>query len=231
MGIGVFNFYNADHKIFIKELAERFKVNIDLKIAVKSKRVRSARQQIFNFGYDAIYTLYINYYHRDENKYSKDYYIHYELRIPIEAPKDKELTLDFGPNGILEVSFLTFQSTWHYFIKDLKGENDHYSSHQNVIDDINKLRKAYKEILLKLDCKEILIYPDANHKFENTVLFTPKINESYTFKKIVSLAKKLDNLVAIDFCTLLDVNDSTKNNPVFMNTKELEIVLIDKFDS
>lgn len=230
MALGEFSFYNVDSKVFAKEIADRFKVNIELGVSNYSDlELSTPVTDLLDFGYKETYPLCINLFDYDEENIAiENIYNSYVLTIPVKMPYEKELNLEFFPNNIFLLSYLTFNHTWGFFIGDLNGKNDHcFTSHQVIIDEINKTKKAYYNLLSKIDCYKILIYTDAQYNFEDKILYNQQKGKKLTFEETVLLAQKLDNVKPYSFNEVLKGKVHPDFPKTFLHTNDLDIVLID----
>ena len=215
--------------MFAKSIAERFSVNLQIYVCNATEHdLTLPEEKYLDFNHAQQYFLTVNYYDNNWNNPSREcVHVTYELTIPIKSPNENDLTIEFYPNGVILLSFLTFNHAWVFFISDLKGENDHYSeSHKVIVDGFNQLRTAYKLILSKIGCSAILIYTDAPYKFEEE-LFRYTNEGRYTFDQVISTAKEFDKVSVFDFYTVLNTSESEKLSLLFQGLKDVEIVLVD----
>ncbi len=119
----------------------------------------------FDFNYKDTYKMFVTFYKYNEDKppIENTYFI-YEIIIPVNLCDNHKLYLEFLPDGIFKLQDLLFNSNWHFFIEDIKGENDcYYKTHSEFIEQIIKIRHCYSNILTKFYRTRVIIWTDANY--------------------------------------------------------------------
>ena len=226
--IGDYSFYTNDYIEFAKNLCTRFEINLEVYFVdlTSNYAANDKNDEFIDFKFSKTYKLAVSYYDYDEDKPDpKNIYCTYEMFIPVDLKYEKELILEFLPNGIFQLCFLPFSNAWRFFIEDIQGINDHYyKSHLEVDEQIQEIRNCYISILKKIDSKEVIIWTHANYKTEDEFLFNQAPNKVDTLDDIKEAIKKLDNI------TLYNFIDSIKQINKFDNQSDLEIAFIDKFE-
>lgn len=230
MGFGEYSFYNYDYKDFIKKLAGLLKVNLDVYFAnAEQFYIRVPKAKIFDFGYTETYSMRIDFFsYVKKSALRGDLYFVYDVNIPVKFPYEEKIDLEFQPNGIFMMSFLTFEHLWKPFIEALAADG-WGEPPEDIFARYEKTRMEYINVLRKIGCDKILIYTDAHYKFEDEILYNQKQGKKYSFEEVVNLAVSIDNMKQYRFKDLLK-GRTHKDYPInFRSDNAIEIVIVDDF--
>jgi hypothetical protein len=225
---GIFDFYSSDYVQFVSALGQLLKVNINTRFSDDSHmdQFGDKENEFYNNNYDQTYNLTVSYYDIDENNpIAGKLNIIYNLEIPINFPHQKELDIEFYPNGIFFIIFLPFDTQWKFFIEDLLGENDHYyKNHKEIVLNIMKIRECYVSNLRRINCKELVIWTDGHFISDDLHLYQ-SFDKRYSFMDLIDQIQNLDNIEFYNFMDVVNQKVKIKSN----HNEFLDIALIDKF--
>ena len=226
--IGEYNFHAKNTDDFIKCLASKFEVNLQVNFADMTSKYNGnvLPDKYFDFGYKTTYQLAIDYFDYDDDKPDPtNIYCKYYLHIPVNWEYEGGLSLVFNPNSIFELEFIPFSNSWMSFIENIKGINDHYyTSHNRIVKQIKVIRDCYISILKKINCKEVILWTDANYKSEDEFIFNQIPEKVNTLNEVKNAVNELDNI------TLYNFIDSVVNKSNFDNRSGLDIAFLDNLE-
>lgn len=227
--IGEYKFYTKDISEFVSIISSKFKVNLQVSIINMTSTFKANEKpdELYDFKFQETYELLINFYDYDDNHPDPtNTYCTYDLQIPINFKFEKALSLEFYPNGIFQLNYLPFSKRWRFFIDDIKGINDNnYQSRKEVVNEILEIRSCYITISKKIDCKEVVIWTDANYQTEDEFIFNQKPNKLNTLGNIKTALQELDKV------TIYDLVESIDHKSQFDNRSDLNIAFSDTFEN
>jgi hypothetical protein len=148
----------------------------------------------------------------------------YQTSIPINFVYEKSIELTFYPNHSVYITFLTFEHLWVSLINTLKFKTV-YESRDDAIARYEILRKEYCAIFKKIDIAQIFIVTHAHYNIED--LTATEVCPKLTYEKIIEVAQTKDNFTIFDFKHILDTKEVQQLDDEFINTPDLEIMLLD----
>ncbi len=182
--------------------------------------------EYFDFKQNVDYKLTVNYWKIDDDKplKSSNIYCDYELSIPVDFEYGKEMLLEFYCNGLFQLNFIPLSNMWHFFIRDIIGENNHlYDSYFEAIQEKLKVRKGYIDILSKINCDKVILWTDAYYKAEGEVSLP-----NQTLEDLMHFMRENDKIKFYNFAEVL--NKTVEIISDMKNNYFIDIALIDYFN-
>lgn len=222
LGFTTFDFYTPEIDIFIKILSEKLQANFIVNTYDIDSNLLNEENKSWDFLKNNTCKLIIEYMLNEDDSINQN--PQYRLKIPINYSWENELELAFFPNGMLEITYLTFDHLWSKFIDILKFE---YSETERgyAFKRYHTLRNEYVPILTKLGVAGLLIVSHAYYSLEYLM-----DDENYTglqFSAILEVARNEDKLYIVDFLELLKTETRDDLSFDFLNKTDLEIALVD----
>lgn len=227
--IGVYHFYTNDYVAFAKEIGKRVKANIEVRFedyTINDEMLNKGRE-VFDNGYKEVLQLnVITDFYNYENP-TEGAYIYYVLILPIDLVYQDELCLEFSPNGIFQLYFLPFSSSWSSFINDLKNKTNslYPAQSDSILKNINRIRSAYINLLQKINSNEIIIWTDYFYQTEEKYLHSQHFTSQISLVELKTAMVELDKLQLFDFMQV--VNQEIKIDSTIYS--DFQIAFIDKF--
>ncbi len=220
--IGDYNFYSLDYNKFAKKIGNIFEVNINLSFSSKEDELIND-DICFKFNQKDTYHLNAFIYHFDNS--SDNWYYIYKLIIPFHFEYEDTLELEFCPNNLFQLNFLPFNSAWQFFIDDMLGNNDYYSSQEDIMIKISNIRNFYIEICNKINSKKVILWTDAYYETENEMFLHFLPNVKYSLNDISIRLIQKDKLSLYNFSYLF----YRKTRAINENNHFLDMAIIDEF--
>lgn len=221
---GIYRFYSPDTDVFLSTLSELISANF--KVSLMDDECNLVYEnKLFDFGYTISLKVYI-----DQWEYNiqneKQTLPTYSVQFPINYEHETELEIEFYPNQVCLMYFLTFEHLWSSFIRVLRFEiNWPDVPRKQIIERYNILRKEYSLILNKLGINSIFILTVANYNIED--ISNPVSFFHPEFEDIISNAKTVDGLNTFYLEELLLAKRREQLPEEFLNLNELKIAFVD----
>lgn len=224
LSYGIYHYYSPDTDIFIKKLAELTDSNFNVTLLdIDCDDVYT--DKLFDFDKQQTLKLVIlESEHEIQN--TKQILPTYTVKFPISYDYESALEIEFYPNQVTSLVFLTFERLWKAFIDVLRFEiHSQEISRQQYIERYNKLRKEYTSVLKMLKIDSLLIFTHANYNIESLV--EPESYNIMEFQNIIDEAKRIDGFTIFDFEEILLAENKNQLPENFENIDELKIALKD----
>jgi hypothetical protein len=230
MAFGEYSFYSPDYKLFTKELSSLYQVNFTVRLndCIIDGNEIEFKEEFYDYNYHDTLVLIVNQYKYDESKPMQgNHYNAYELEIPVDLSNEKELTIEFLPNGIFEIRYLPFSNLWRFFIEEIKGEHDcEWYPHSIIMDNIVQIRNCYIHILDRINCEKVIVWTDGDYETCDQYFCSQKPGRIHKLDDIISIMIKLDKFKIFNFVDSvlqrIEIPDDNKN---YMN-----IAFLDEFE-
>jgi hypothetical protein len=221
---GIYHYYSADINVFIKKLAELTHSNFTVTLLdVDCDAVYT--DKLFHF--DKPQTLYLTILESEYNiQNTKRTLPTYSVKFPITYDYESELEIEFNPNQVSSIVFLTFEHLWKAFIDVLRFETrfQEIPRHQ-IVERYQTLRREYSRVLKMLEIDSLLLVTHAYYNIES--LTDPESYNSMEFQNITDEAKRIDGFNTFDFEEILLAESKNQLPENFVILDELKIALID----
>lgn len=228
--IGKYDFYSFDDEAFAKNIANFFKVNLEIFFHYDYEDFENQtpkETEFLDLGYEKTLHLDVRYFKLDEDLPSYNNVTNmYEIRIPVDLKYIDNLFIEFNDTGFFQVDYIPFNGSWNLFMEDLLGINDDYhNSKKDLIDSILELRNTYVKILQQINCSSVILTTDGSYDFEEEIF----VNPNTKLKSLEDFIQFMKDEDGIKFYNFMDV---LINRPTIDSKRNsyLDIALIDNFD-
>jgi hypothetical protein len=221
---GIYHYYSPDINIFLSKLAELTASNFEVTL-LDLECDMVYENKLFDFGNKQTLPITIL---QSEYQFQNTKLLlpSYTLKYPIIYEYEHELEIDFHPNQVCNVVFLTFEHLWKTFIEVLRFKiHEKQATRQLSIDRYNTLRSEYSRILKSLKIESILIITHANYKIVELV--EPEKYNVPEFQNILEEAVKMDDFTIFDFEEILFAENRNQLPVNFLILDELKIAFRD----
>jgi hypothetical protein len=224
LSYGIYHYYSQDTDIFMKKLSELTDSNFNVTLLdIDCDNVYT--DKLFNFDKQQTLRLVIL-----ESEYeiqnTKQILPTYSVKIPISYNYESELEIDFYPNQVTSIVFLTFEHLWKSFIDVLRFEiHSQEISRQQYIERYQTLRREYSRVLKMLEIDSLLIFTHANYNIE--YLVEPESYPVMEFQILIDEAKRIDGFNIFDFEEIMFAENKNQLPGNFVSLDELKIALVD----
>lgn len=183
---GISSIYHPEPEVFLQKLSIALAYNINVCFFDSRTNNDAVKKLNMNNGFNEALEINLDI----DRNFEEDYF----LIVTIEH-EEKEFWITFYPNGIISIFHIPFTNGWHFFIEDILDKSGYYyGGWDNYIKKMESVRELYVPIFKKLKCNKVFLSTEANHKWENELVFEGTYNQKTSFEDILSCAADKDNI-------------------------------------
>ena len=211
-GVGISDIYHPNPEQFIRNVSERFKVNVDYYLDGDKQNLQSDSSFVQSISVRSS---------RSEKLRS------YDIDFPIADP-EKEFSFSFYPNNVFSFMHIPFVNGWGFFIADLFGDYLGTQSKEDFQKEWQAVRSLYLPLMECLNCQQLLITTDAGYNWEWEIFFSERFGKKYSFQDLLDCVKKLDWLQILSLTEAFDFKLCDTLRKLYDEKRVYDVAFVDQ---
>lgn len=216
----VSSIYHPNPEVFLGQLSKALASNLNVCFFDSTTNTNPDKKLYINNGFSEVLQINVDI----DRNFEENYFI----VIPVNHV-EKELWIEFYPNDIISIFHIPFTNGWRFFIEDILDKSGYYyGGWDNYIKKMESVRELYIPIFKKLKCNKVFLSTEANHKWENELVFEGTYNQKTSFEDILSCAADKDNIKIFSLKSVFQGKFHGEIKNLYQEKRYFKIAFIDE---